>query len=275
MANTGYKINPQVIQYFTSGPNSGSEVSSSFNTTFNVGSNFTSSMSCGTQYNYRVFDPQDCVIPSFCIAPSIIAVDPSVCGREYNYTYTISYNINSNASEVPQSTIEYSLSPSFSGEVKGRTITNNISSSITTVSININNLNITPTNGNTEVYFRVFNICGGGIGNSTNSPIKSTKCTYVSPPTNYVSMLLHNALTPQGACEGGSIITDVCNINGFCGRIYYGDGISLQQSNKLYTYSNPPTLLTLPGYYSDGLVTRYWNGNEFTISNYCNMFHSF
>lgn len=58
MANTGYQISPTVRQYFTSGPNSGSVVSASFDVDLTVAP-FSASLNDEDFFN-RAFDPIDC-----------------------------------------------------------------------------------------------------------------------------------------------------------------------------------------------------------------------
>lgn len=275
MANNGTKINPQVRQYFTSGPNSGSEVSNSFNITFDVGTSTTSSMLCGSQFNYKIFNPQECEIPSYCITPTIDLVEPRFCGPDYNYSYRIKYLLNTTATSAPSTIIQYSLQSSFTGEVKQTTVTNNISSSQTEANININNLNTLPTNGNTVIYFRAINSCIGSPTSSSYSNIKSTKCEYIPPPPDYDILLLFADPWEEVACLGSEDPMALCQYRGpslrtFCGNVYYSDRTNLEDATKIYTYTNPPVLVMVPGWYSNGSIARYWNGIMFVDDITCN-----
>lgn len=184
MANTGYKINPFVTQVFTSGPNSGSEVSPSFIVTFNTGSGFISSSLCGNQYYYKTYEPYNCIVPSLCIPPILSSASVQFCNSSYNYTYQ--FDLNAGSSSLEGVKIEYSLNPSFSGEIKSTTITD-YSGSINPLIVNISNgdtnrseisssgLSGLPLNQYSSVYFRAYSICSGS-NSSSYSNIQEGKC---------------------------------------------------------------------------------------------------
>lgn len=176
MANTGYKINPYVQQIFTTGPNSGSLVTSSFITTFDTGSDFLSSSLCNNNFYYKIFDPINCPISGYCIAPTLYISQPTFCDGNYNYDYNISYNINNNIIDIPSGTIEFSLSKFFPTTQTGSVNITYLSSS-ETQTINISPLSPhLPYNYSTPVYFRLKNQCG--YSSSVYSNIISSSCPY-------------------------------------------------------------------------------------------------
>ena len=92
MANTGYQISPTVRQYFTSGPDSGSVVSASFDVDLTVAP-FSASLNDEDFFN-RAFDPIDCE-PGFedCQVPILTSLNTgSRRGRfVINYVTASSY----------------------------------------------------------------------------------------------------------------------------------------------------------------------------------------
>ncbi len=180
MGNSGYIINDYVTQIFTTGPNSGSLVSSSFITAID-----SESISiCNNTYYQKVFNPVVCAVDGYCVNPTINLVEQQYCDSSYNYTYHLSYNINSSSLSIPQSIIEYSLDNSFTGPTGSMTVNN--SGSLNNINVNISsgsgNLNPLPLNQYTPVYFRVKNICSGSL-TSLYSNIGSASCT--PPPVLY------------------------------------------------------------------------------------------
>jgi len=183
MANTGYIINPYVKQVFTSGPSSGSIVSSSYIITFDTSSNFTSSILCGNVYEYKTFNSINCPITGFCISPTLLTASVINCS-DLNYNYSIIYNINGLTSSISSSIIEYSLNPSFSPSFS--TTTYNTADYINSSSLLLNgNL---PLNKNQYVYFRLKNNCINS-GSSLYSNTLATKCTpYTSSYINTTNL---------------------------------------------------------------------------------------
>ena len=247
MTNTGYKINPTLTQVFTTGPNSGSIVTSSFNVTYNTGSNFTSSFNCGVQYNYRVYDPITCHISGTCISPSITSISPNNCTNSgYDYIYNIVYNINSLVSSTSTTEVFYSLSPTFSGEVKTILIAN-LTDYSNSGSIDISDLSTLPLNQYTNVYFKLKNICGVS-SSSSYSPIIYSRCPS-SDNTIYYDILLCHTIV---CCDNASSV------------LYKLDAEILSNATiiKKQDLSNAPS-----GNYNDGDIYRYWNGTAFLSNN--------
>jgi len=185
MANTGYKINPKVIQVFTTGPSSGSIVSSSFTTTFDSGSGFTSASLCNEYYYYKVYNPYDCAVVGLCIPPIIHTISVQNCEIGYDYVYQ--FALEAGPDPVPNLRVEYSLNSDFSGEVKGTTITDYVGSTIAPLDVNISTgltnraetsssgLISLPLNQYDSVYFRAYSICSGS-NSSSYSSIQEGKC---------------------------------------------------------------------------------------------------
>lgn len=188
MANTGYKINPKVIQIFSTGPNIGTMISPSSSITFNIGSGFISSSLCGTMFYYKIMDNINCTPPSSCTPPTLDKAKTEGCYTTWNYIYTLQYNINDLQTNISQSVVEYCLNSGFSGEI-GSTIISNISTS-NTQSINISSgLTYLPINKTTPVYFRLKNRCNTGV-TSSYSNILSTKCS--TPGTYCTNWVAYN-----------------------------------------------------------------------------------
>ena len=93
MANTGFKITPTVRQYFTTGPNSGSVVTGSFDTDLTV-SPFSASLGTET-YHYRSYDPDTCE-PGFedCVVPILTSVITGSAKGRFNLNYVTQSSFN-------------------------------------------------------------------------------------------------------------------------------------------------------------------------------------
>jgi len=228
MANTGYTINPKVIQIFTSGPNSGSEVTSSFSVTFDSGSGFISTSLCNQYFYNKIYDPYNCIVPSLCVPPIISNTSPKFCDSSYNYIYQ--FDLYAGSGSLPGIKIEYSLDSGFSGEVKGTTITDYVGSTITPLEINIINgltnrteesssgLTTLPLNQYTPVYFRAYSICSGS-NSSSYSNIDEGKCNSL-PPISPTFVLGGGSSTIQSQYIVGHLIM-APNTN-FKWRVYLG-----------------------------------------------------
>jgi len=258
MANTGYIINPKVVQMFTTGPNSGTQVNSTFTASFDVSSSFTSSFLCETQYFYKELDYINCPVSGFCPIPDIKHVLNNDC-NSYDYIYNIEYRINSTIVNTPSSSLEYCLNNSFTGETGS--ISYNNTSNINFQTVNISSLIDLPLNQFTPVYFRLKNNCSGSI-NSTYSNIVSSSCLDVpsSPPTLYRVLLAKNS-EQINACDSG--VTGLCTEAGFCGDFYWIDTEDYVDSTLIYTQESTSFPGTI-GWYTDGDISKYWNGSSFT-----------
>ncbi len=256
MANTGYIINPKVIQVFTTGPDSGSIVSSSF--TIEFSGSFTSSLLCNQTYQNKIFDPINCVVSNFCISPKIAIIQPfSSCDDDpFNYTYVITYNTNSPSAS--QSIIEYSLQPDFSGETGSSGIINNYSQSMEhDLFLDLQSY---PLYQYDPIYFRIKNICSGSSSTSSYSVIEQFNCEPPPQPTLYPIFLRRGCFL-----HGPSVL-------------YYVDGTDFPDApnpqGSLYSSTficntNNPFNYAPTGIYSNGYIFRNFDGNIFNDFEYC------
>ena len=274
MANNGYKITPKIQQVFTTGPNSGSEVSSSFNIEFDVSSSFTSSIKCnGDLFNYRVFDPIECEIDNYCVSPSITNAVPTSCViNNYTSKYNISYNINNTTSSIPDGVIQYCLRSSFTNSDIGSELIL-YTSSIDNIQIDISDLDVLPLNAYTPVYFRIINNCSIFPFTSSYSNVFEAKCIS-TPPTQSVTypIILNKTAISHGLCLSSifySSQSSNCNEDSFCGDIYYINTPTFELCTKLYNINTPFLLHAISGWYTNGIIRRYWTGSAFTFTVTC------
>jgi len=192
MANTGYISSSGINQIFTTGPYSGSIVTSSYASggillgpTISYYEEFISGSEEDTGsinfiekcdnliFERYYFDPILCPLGD-CISPTIIAIGTLNC-ENYNFDYILTYNSGSTNAEY--STIEYSTISDFSFNTGSLIVTNSIG---LTSSINVSNLSLLPL-PSTPVYFRIFNSCSIG-GTSMYSNIESSSCLPTPEP---------------------------------------------------------------------------------------------
>lgn len=263
MANTGYTINPKVIQIFTSGPNSGSEVSSSYNIEFNPSSSFTSLIKCDTEFEYRIYNPEICPpeTSSICPQPLNNSKVSLNCNSTYDYIYYVTYNPGG----IQNSIIEYSLSNNFVGETGSLLVSN--SSGINYIDVDISNLNTLPINNQVPVYFRIKNICGNDISSSYNNVFYSQCDQNIDPSPNYL-ILLAKLQNPCVYSDEEYSQQNICIFDdSFCGNYYYINsnsfsGCTLIKKQDGINNANP-------GWYYDGYISRQWNGSFFTQTIIC------
>jgi hypothetical protein len=264
MANTGYIINPKVIQIFTSGPNSGSEVTSSFNIEFDSSSSFTSSFLCNNEYLYKIFDPINCPIVNYCIEPSLIS-STIVNPLSYDYLYNITYN----SFNITSSIIEYSLSNTFNSETGSLYVTNSIDPNNIIIDISTG-LNSLPINCEVPIYFRMKNICG--LSQSLYSNTIWISCPPpINPPITQQIFLTYNR-NAINACALNSqdVAFQIIDVYGnpITGLYKYIDTLEFVDATTLHDDS-ARTILSPPFWYSDGNIARYWNGSSFTQNLFC------
>ena len=159
MANTGYQISPTVRQYFTTGPISGSIVSSSFDQNLTI-SPFSASLN-NEDYFYRAFDPIDCE-PGFedCQVPLLTSLNTgSRRGRfAINYLTASSYLGSDDPLAI---TASISNDPNFgTSEI--------FSSSIGEI------IPVTTSFVSGTVYFKAFASCSGPDQSPDSSPLSFT-----------------------------------------------------------------------------------------------------
>jgi len=159
MANTGYQISPTVRQYFTSGPNSGSVVSASFDVDLTVAP-FSASLN-NEDYFYRAYDPIDCE-PGFedCQVPLLTSLNTgSRRGRfAINYITASSYLGSNDPLSI---TASVSNDPNFG------------TSEIFSASIG-SLIPVTTSFVSGTVYFKAFASCSGPDQSSDSSPLSFT-----------------------------------------------------------------------------------------------------
>jgi hypothetical protein len=159
MANTGYQISPIVRQYFTSGPNSGSVVTASFDIDLTVAP-FSASLN-DKDYFYRSFDPIDCE-PGFedCQVPLLTSLNTgSRRGRfAINYVTASSYLGSNDPLAI---TASVSNDPNFG------------TSEIFSASIG-SLIPVTTSFVSGTVYFKAFASCSGPDQSPDSSPLSFT-----------------------------------------------------------------------------------------------------
>lgn len=258
MANTGYIINKGIQQVFTTGPYSGSVVSSSYSTgstifgsTVNHNQSFISGTldalsPCTSVYSRYYQDPILC--PASGIAPPTITSAAALC-TPYNYYYNFALNLNEGTSSVPYTVLQYSTSPTFTTNV-GYTIYGNLSGSNTSVNvsssqglshvISSSRLPSLPIS-TTLVYFRAFNSSSIATTSSFSNVI-SASCAVA--PRVVPTLWITNVTTVNGDLVKSFTITGAPNevvtwstsnlVNGTA-----GSHITLVDSNSVnYTVSN-------------------------------------
>lgn len=188
MAKNGYISSSGINQIFTTGPYTGSVVTSSYSTSggilFGPPIDFFQSFisgtideisTCNDVFKRYYYDPINCPPPGDCLAPTALSATVANC-TNYDYNYYFYFNSSSAAAEY--STIEYSTFSDFSSNTGSLIVTNSVGY---TNPINISNLGLLPIK-TSNVYFRVFNSCSIN-GTSSYSNIVSASCQTPPPPT--------------------------------------------------------------------------------------------
>ena len=187
MANNGYISSSGINQIFTTGPYTGSVVTSSYSTSdgilFGPPIDFFQSFisgtideisTCNDVFKRYYYDPINCP-PGDCLAPIALSATVANC-TNYDYNYYFYFNSSSAAAEY--STIEYSTFSDFSSNTGSLIVTNSVGYRNL---IDISNLGLLPIK-TSNVYFRVFNSCSIN-GTSSYSNIVSASCQTPPPPT--------------------------------------------------------------------------------------------
>ena len=191
--NTGYVSSSGIQQVFTSGPYSGSRVTSSYSngtTLFGPIVNFTASFVsgspedtgsidvisiCGGSPFYIYYqDTTQCPLPGTCTTPTLLTANPVNCADQVNWTssYTVTYD--SGSSSATRTVIQYSLLGNFRDFPGGstiKTITNPSSGSLTINTFADINITTFPTD---IVYFRAYNSCSSGVTSSWSNVITAS-----------------------------------------------------------------------------------------------------
>ena len=181
MANNGYISSSGINQIFTTGPYSGSIITSSYSndsTLLGPTITFYQPFISGTVDNIEVcdstferyyYDPINCPLGD-CLPPIALHASALYCKKYDDYIYI--FNFNSGSVAADYSTIEYSTTSDFSSNTGSLVVTNSLANY--TSSVNIGDLQLLPLK-TTPVYFRVFNDCSIS-GTSSYSNIISTSC---------------------------------------------------------------------------------------------------
>ena len=178
MANTGYQISPTLRQYFTSGPNSGSVVSSSFD--INLAAQPFSASVNATDFFYRSYNSENCE-PGFedCLVPLLTSLNTgSQRGRfEINYVTQSGFNTASRITSSVSNDINFSTSEIFSASIG-----------------NIMPVTTSFTSG--TIYFKAFTSCSGPTPSPDSDPLSFTY-DLLPPPLNAgsVNIIFKNSIT--------------------------------------------------------------------------------
>ena len=178
MANTGFIINPTVKQYFTSGPDSGSEVSASFEVNL-THAPFSASLNDEDFFN-RSFDPESCE-PGFedCLVPVLTSLTTgSRRGRfAINYVTESGFNPPIDITASVSNDISFSAAEVFSASIDSI-------------------IPVTTSFVSGAVYFKAFTSCSGPDPSPDSSPLSFTY-DLLPPPldTGTVQLIFKNNLS--------------------------------------------------------------------------------
>lgn len=177
---TGYLSSSAIQQIFTSGPYSGSVVTSSYYNGTNLsgpiidykeyfisGTADVLSPCVGISYFRILYDPITCP-PGGCVSPILTSAEVASC-TNYNSEYNITYN--SSSTSASYTIVQYGTSPTFMTNT-GSVIYNNSSPSL--LPINVSTLPFPPASGFTSVYFRSYNSCSNGNTSSFSNTLEAT-----------------------------------------------------------------------------------------------------
>ena len=198
MTNTGYLTSSGIQQVFTTGPLSGSVVTSSYSvgsTFFGPTVDFKQSFISGTvdyittcnDINTQIFsryylDP----LCAACITPILIS-GTTECINEYNFNYIIDRG-EVNPTETPYTVVYFSTTPDFSFNT-GSYVQNNLLNS-RSLSINVSSSLTSPIPGRTTpVYFKAFNSCSAVLSSSFSNTL-IISCSNSTPTSSYSNFTL-------------------------------------------------------------------------------------
>ena len=164
MANTGFKISQNVAQYFTTGPNSGSKVTSSFDEDLTV-TPFSASLN-GEDFFYRSYDPITCE-PGFedCLVPLLTSLNTGSRRGRFTLNYVTQSSTNS----------PIDITASISDDINFDSGRTEIFSASIGTTIPLTSSFISGT-----VYFRAFTSCSGPTP-SPNSDLLSFTYDLIPP----------------------------------------------------------------------------------------------
>lgn len=203
MDNTGFISSSGTVQIFTSGPYSGTKVTSSFSfastlfggplDTFQpfisgvideiIPCPTTNFINGVTYFERLYFDPIECPPPGFCPPPTLISASRNGCDPFIRTNYIVNFESGSTASPT---ILEYSLFDNFS--ITGSTsLTNPITSS---VNVLINGFSPQATS---PVYFRAYNSCSVSSTSSYSNVVIANNCELIISPTETFTLTFINS----------------------------------------------------------------------------------
>jgi len=201
--NTGYVSSSGIQQNFTTGPYSGSMVTSSYSInstlygpTVNYKQLFVSGtldniQPCGvgtTWYNRLYSNPTLCP-PGGCFAPILVTATPLNCTTNWTSSYSATYN--SGSALATKTIIEYSYNSSFSPKAT-HSIVNASPTMLPFYTVTDFGTFNTPDQ---IMYFRAYNSCSIGT-TSSYSNVLTASCTTIPPiPTFTVQIKNHSGVT--------------------------------------------------------------------------------
>ena len=197
MANTGYLTSSGIQQVFTTGPSSGSIVTSSYSvgsTFFGPTVDFKQSFISGTVddivpcsntpqvFERYYLDP----LCAACITPILIS-GSTECIIDYNFNYFITRN-SVDSSSIPSTILYWSTSPDFSFNTGSLFLDNSIDGE--NLIINVSSSLTTPIpNRSTPVYFKAYNSCSAVLSSSFSNTL-TVFCSRSTPTSSYSNFTL-------------------------------------------------------------------------------------
>jgi len=220
MANTGFISSSGIIQVFTSGPYSGSIVTSSYSDGINLFGNIINTsqsfisgtvdfiIPCETEGNIingvnyferYYFNPIQCPPLGFCFPPTFISASRNTCVDRDPSIYNIIYN--SGSSTADYTIIEYSTSNNFN--ITGSTILDN-SNLTSSIEVLINGFK---PQFDAPVYFRAYNSCSNDTISSNSNVVIADNCVFQQPlypnfTYNIVNQTSYQVETTNGTGNG-------------------------------------------------------------------------
>jgi hypothetical protein len=218
MAITGYITSSGIVQIFTTGPYSGSEVTSSYSdgsilfggilNTFQpfISGDLDIITPCdedniipGVNYFERFyFNPTICTPDGTCLSPILISAQRNTCNDFDPSTYNITWLSGSSIADY--TIIEYSTSPNFSST--GSTILDN---SNYTSSINVL-INGFPPQSTSPIYFRAYNSCSNGSNSLYSQTVIADNCVIITPTYSNFTFNIVNETNYQVQTTDGTVL---------------------------------------------------------------------
>ena len=266
--NTGYVSSSGIQQNFTTGPYSGSIVTSSYSIgstlygpTVNYKQLFVSGtlddiLSCGlgtTWYSRLKYDATLCP-PGGCFAPILVTATPLNCTTNWTSSYTATYN--SGSALATKTIIEYSYNSSFSPKAT-HSIVNASPTMLPFYTVDDFGTFNTPDQ---VMYFRAYNSCSIGT-TSSYSNILTASCAIVPTPSLFTTQIKnHSGATLKYSTGSVSYI------------IYNNQSASIsfsEQTKDINVYTTNGALLQVDAvgniYNANVSSSNEVNGNVYTL----------